>query len=659
MARLKPDLAFALHAHQPAGNFNHVFEKITEESYLPFLEKFKQYPGAGKMGYHASGILYQWWEKYKPEMIDLLGELVEEDRIELLTGGFYEPILPLIPPDDRQRQIIKHRQYLEDRFNTTARGLWLTERVWIPELAADLAEAGLEYTIVDDFHFKLAGWDEDEISGYYITEYNSKNIGIFPISKKLRYRIPFHDVPRLNSFLTEYSAGETLTMADDAEKFGSWPDTQKWIYEDGWADRFFESCRQGEINLCSPGQIFEGKSPQGRCYLPTAAYEEMLEWAMPADNLRQYQTWKKNLGEDNQKFARGGYFHNFLVKYEESNRLHKKMQWLSKNINKDKNSDTVDDLLTSQCNDPYWHGVFGGLCLPHLRAEVWKKLTAATANSTVGSATPQLIDYDCDGAEEIIYRDDSQFIIIDPDSGGELITWELLETRRNLLDTLSRRWEAYLEKEPEDEHDEGDVKTIHHRKTKIPAGWLENWAPDPVDRAGFQLISVNDAFSPRSLQENKNIDYFLHGKQTSEIEVSEGRVELLFRSHGCRINYSFENNRMSWQVHNEETPGWWGVITTIGLRSPEKDTCQLTAGKERLAPVDKKELEINSLAIHDNLAGYELDLTTEKNIKFITYPVETLSRSEKEAEKIYQGTTLLFLTNTNKINLTANWSGGT
>jgi len=68
MARLKPDLAFALHAHQPAGNFNHVFEKITEESYLPFLEKFKQYPGAGKMGYHASGILYQWWEKYKPEM---------------------------------------------------------------------------------------------------------------------------------------------------------------------------------------------------------------------------------------------------------------------------------------------------------------------------------------------------------------------------------------------------------------------------------------------------------------------------------------------------------------------------------------------------------------------------------------------------------------
>ncbi len=659
MERLKPDLAFALHAHQPVGNFGHVFEEITAESYLPFLEKFKQYPGAGRMGYHASGILYRWWEKYQPEMIDLLGELVDAGRIELLTGGFYEPILPLIPADDRQRQIEKHQDYLEERFGTRARGLWLTERVWIPELAADLDRAGLHYTIVDDFHFKLAGWSEDELAGYYSTEYNARNMGIFPISKKLRYRIPFHDVPRINNFLDEQEEINALTMADDAEKFGSWPDTQKWVYEDGWADRFFQSCVEGEINLCSPGEVFEKQPPSGRCYLPTASYEEMLEWAMPADNLRKYQEWKESLEEEDKKYARGGYFHNFLVKYEESNRLHKKMQWLSKNINKEENSGAVDNLLSSQCNDPYWHGVFGGLCLPHLRAEVWKNLTTATASSEVGPTTASAVDYDSDGSEEILYRDDSQFLIIDPQNGGELVTWELLSARRNLLDTLSRRWEAYLEKEPEEETDEADVQTIHHRETKIPAEWLENWSADPIPRAGFQVVSITGDFSPQLLQKNQNLEYPLHNRGPKNIDLSDDRLQLNFSQPDFDISYSFANNHLDWGAVNRNPEGWWGVMTTLGLRSPDKAECWLKCGDRRTGPKERQSTTGEKLTVTDTLAGYELTFSAKKELTFITYPVETLSRSEKDAEKIYQGTALLFLTDKEKIQLTSEWQGGT
>ena len=35
---------FALHNHQPVGNFDHVFENAFRDSYWPFLEHLEQYP---------------------------------------------------------------------------------------------------------------------------------------------------------------------------------------------------------------------------------------------------------------------------------------------------------------------------------------------------------------------------------------------------------------------------------------------------------------------------------------------------------------------------------------------------------------------------------------------------------------------------------------
>ena len=33
--------------------------------------------------------------------------------------------------------------------------------------------------------------------------------------------------------------------------------------------------------------------------------------------------------------------------------------------------------MRAQCNDAYWHGVFGGIYAPHLRTELWRELIVA------------------------------------------------------------------------------------------------------------------------------------------------------------------------------------------------------------------------------------------------------------------------------------------
>src|SRR5439155_1564848 len=118
----------------------------------------------------------------------------EGRQVELLTGGFYEPILAVLPDHDKFGQIERLTAFLKTHFGVRPRGMWLAERVWEPHLPRVLAEAGVEYVLVDDSHFALAGLDPDTLGGYYLTEDQGVRLRVFPISQRLRYLIPFAGV---------------------------------------------------------------------------------------------------------------------------------------------------------------------------------------------------------------------------------------------------------------------------------------------------------------------------------------------------------------------------------------------------------------------------------------------------------------------------------
>jgi alpha-mannosidase len=46
---------------------------------------------------HYSGVLLEWLEERHPEFFDQLRELCGRGQVELLGGGYYEPILLSIP----------------------------------------------------------------------------------------------------------------------------------------------------------------------------------------------------------------------------------------------------------------------------------------------------------------------------------------------------------------------------------------------------------------------------------------------------------------------------------------------------------------------------------------------------------------------------------
>ena len=315
-------LAIAVHNHQPVGNFQAIFDEAHRRAYQPFLELLRQHPNI-RLSLHQSGILWEWQKKAHPEFFRLVGELVDRGQVELLTGGFYEPILVSIPERDILGQIARLSGYLNDHFEVTPQGLWLAERVWEPHLPRPLAAAGVRYLPIDDTHFFQAGFDESQLWGPYITEHDGRMITLLPIRRRLRYLIPFGEPQEIIDHLkrdAERHPEGLAVYADDGEKFGIWPHTHAHCYGDGWLQRFFDLLDQNRdwlevVPLADAARV----APLGRAYLPSGSYAEMKQWAMPASAILQYDQFESGLKESDQferfsRFIGGGHWRSFLTK---------------------------------------------------------------------------------------------------------------------------------------------------------------------------------------------------------------------------------------------------------------------------------------------------------------------------------------------------------
>jgi 4-alpha-glucanotransferase len=446
---------FGLHLHQPVGNFDHVFEQHVRDVYRPLLEHLSAREFLPVV-LHLSGPLLDWLESHDSAYLDLLGRLVRDRRIELLLAGYYEPVLASLPRADRVEQIQWMHDAIGRRFGVDARGLWLTERVWEPELAADLANAEVHYVLVDDRHFLVSGFASEQLHAPFWTESDGKQVALFPIDERLRYLIPFRPPEETAAYLRELrGAGHRLAvLADDAEKFGGWPGTKEWVYERGWLNHFMETIgelvERGEVQLSTLSDALQDVPSGGIAYLPSASYREMEGWSLPPDAALRLIRLERDLGEarvtgPEGALIRGAHWRNFLVKYSESNRMHKKMQALSLLSRAQGDPPVARRALgRAQCNDAYWHGVFGGLYLPHLREAIWRNLAQAERELRRGQALAvEVLDIDGDGHDEIWIHSDQFSALISPRRGAALEEYTVFATETNYANTLTRRREAY------------------------------------------------------------------------------------------------------------------------------------------------------------------------------------------------------------------------
>lgn len=458
------NLSLVIHNHQPVGNFDFVFAAATERAYDPILGLLERHP-AVRLSLHYSGPLWDWLLARRPDHVERLKALVARGQVELLTGAYYEPILVSIPDADKVGQIRRMTDFLRRTFGVEPTGMWLAERVWEPHLPKPLAEAGVRYTLLDDTPFKMAGLTDDDLFGPYVTEEQGCTVTVFGNVMYLRYAIPWHPVEAVMDWLRAQAVahpGGVAVMGDDGEKFGLWPGTWDLCWgPEAWMDRFFAALEaSGDWLQTRPlGEVAAELPPSGRVYLPCASYEEMMDWALPPRDFAAMRRVRRDLRESGRadilRFVRGGLWRGFIARYDEVNQMHKKGLWVSRKAHAlpegEEKTRALDHLWASQCNCGYWHGLFGGIYLFHIRAANYANLIAAEGvadRARAGRETwvwTEHGDMDADGREEVVLNTDRQVLTFQPSSGGALVEWDWRAARYNLINVMTRRREGYHE----------------------------------------------------------------------------------------------------------------------------------------------------------------------------------------------------------------------
>ncbi|HLZ45423.1 MAG TPA: alpha-amylase/4-alpha-glucanotransferase domain-containing protein [Gemmatimonadales bacterium] len=544
---------FGLHLHQPVGNFDHVMADHVRDVYRPIIERTSA-AGFSPLTLHVSGPLLEWLEAHDTAWLDMIGRLAADKRIELLLAGFDEPILASLPGPDRLEQIARMRDYLERRFGADATGLWLTERVWQPELAVDLAAAGVEYALVDDRHFLVSGFTADQLHRPHHTESDGRRVGLLAIDERLRYLIPFRPPEETAAYLRALrSHGHELAiLADDGEKFGGWPGTKDWVYGSGWLDAFLKTMGRlmadGVVQLTTGQEAFRQVPTGGLAYLGTASYREMEKWALPPEAQRDLTRLEDELGPKHlaasASFVRGGHWHHFLVKYSESNRMQKMMVALS-NLSRTRGDPPVARraIGRAQCNDAYWHGVFGGLYLPHLRNAIWHQLAIAERELRQGEALAyEELDVDYDGYPEIWIHSAQFSALVSPHRGGAVEVLTRFDTLVNLADVLTRRRESYHETPKHDDGDErkGGTASIHDIERAARLTTLPPIDAEPrailVERLLADSLTADDYTAARYTP----IRSWAAVSMRSQVSATPGKIAIVLEGYELEKRLTFD-----------------------------------------------------------------------------------------------------------------------
>lgn len=694
-------LTFAIHAHQPVGNFDSVIQETFDKAYRPFIEEFAKHP-AIKLALHFSGPLYDWFDDHAPDYCSRVKELSDRGQVEMLSGGYYEPVLAVLPETFRQRQIAKLSRLIWQRFGQRPKGMWLAERVWEPQLAGTMARAGIEYALLDDTHFRAAGCNDQNLTGFFITEDGGKTIALVPGAMKLRYLIPFADPEETIDYLQKIHAEATsdvlVAMGDDLEKFGTWPETYDLCYTRGWLNRFFTALETaGEwLHLTLPRDYLADHKPLGRIYIPTMSYMEMGEWSLPAGPAKRFASLlrlaQENEGTDKYptlEFLRGGFWRNFQSKYRESNLIHKRMlDVCDRLVSLEASAPTAeakqliataeDALLRSQCNDAYWHGVFGGLYSPHLRTAVLGAIIEAEALlDQIDHHESQWVDldsrdFDSDGSEECMISTPHFSAAVDLEEGG--VSFLDYKPRKvSLINSLQRRPEAYHDeivklagKRGESEsaavESESDAVSIHSiRKSKedgldqflvydpyprncftgyvaAPGVALEDFSRGSAKAIRFDNYLRVSAASPTDLvfesikplaalelAETGEMDAVLQAKLKFDVAkaIVSGSYRLTVPSESAlnlRLAVEFNINFHAPDAHDR-------YYLIDGQRFPLKTQY---AGRDR-----------NQITMVDEWQGVRVELVSTFEADWWCYPIYTVSQSEDGFERVYQGSAIV------------------
>lgn len=624
---------FCVHHHQPTGNFDSVNEAVYASAYKPFLDLVAEYPEFA-VCLHTSGCLLEWLESHHGEYLAKLGRLVERGQVELVGGAMYEPMLPVWPEDQMEAQIRAHREFTQRWFGRSPETFWLPERVWEPRLALPLSRLGVKALPVDDSMLKPAGVSGAGLLKTWFCGPTDRPLRLFPMSESLRYKIPFGPVGDTLSLLqaaSERTERAVMTYGDDGEKFGGWPGTHHHVYVDGWLRRFIEGVlAHPAVKLTHFSECYE--DPADQVVLPAGTYPEMIEWSRQA-------------GGDAPVASDLNPWRNFLTKYTEAGRLQRMVEDFASE------SRPSTHLLRAQCNCAYWHGVFGGVYLPHLRSALYEELARWRHE-----APPKSIEVKSGSAGHYLSTPDLDLGV--DRMGGALTLILQHDPPFNWACTLTRRPEAYHnELKLGKSSSRRGLRSVHSPKGSRRNTWSKWLVYDPYERASLLDHFLPGRVTLAQFEAGVLSERATFVREAYDVAHATGQITLTgsgdantgFAKSPVSLTKTLRASGdgsflVSYSVRcDAATKGRFGVEWNLSALAPAgPDRWLQINGRPAGEPRSRgRHPGVTEFGIVDRWGGKAIHVEVDLPGTLLYFGLHTVSQSERSYEQVYQQTAFL------------------
>jgi hypothetical protein len=407
--------------HLPSGSGEDEFEALYNREIKPLVSTLYKFPRIN-MVFHYSGVLLHWIERRHPEIFMLFEDLLSRKQAEFLGGGFYEPMMPLLPLPDKIGQIEMLTTYLRKQFGKRPQGCWIPPPAWEQNLVGPLNTCGMGYTFLDGSWFAEAGAKSagGDLFAPCITEDQGKIITVFPVSEKLSRELEQGNFRMLDELPEALPPAKDYPVTAFPSGFGNGSGGKNELEY----HRLFEEFANADsrIEFTTPGKIFKTLKRLDKIYFSGS-------------------------GESGFQPRR------FLVNYPEANGIYAKMVHIHVLINQlkgDKSRKRIaleetwkaqDSSLFSPCR-----GSLSGLSRSPLRKAAYRALLEAEKIARDGKAftsSLSVFDFDLDGTGDYLFQDENLNCYI-KSRGACVFELDYLPRTWNYLDTYAEREAAEI-----------------------------------------------------------------------------------------------------------------------------------------------------------------------------------------------------------------------
>jgi hypothetical protein len=493
-----------------------LLEKNYQNVFKPMVSFLYSHPGL-LLSLSFTGPQISFYIRKHPECIEVLHELISRRQIEILGGGYYAPLFPLLFPSDRNSQIEKMTSVLRSSLGKRPLGACLYASAWENSLVTTFQSCGFEFVLLDS---SLVRSEKNNGFPLISSEYG-KSLKILLTEKKLKPSADeefFSWTERVSKFYRKSDSPKTATVLFSF-------DEASVLLNSNFGGEFFSSEEKCALNFSLPSAFLKKTSAFTICCVHGGLEKNASRWA-------EKQFEKSSSAES---FT----VYDYLNSYPQNKKLSDRMMYLAMLISQCKGGDKVrKNAASEKLHESQWGGNFISPCgLPSVadrRQQSYRALNEAEKiareSMKIFKESMTVFDYDGDGSDECVCQMEKYNAVVSM-RGGCISDFNVLKGCGSYGASLSRikKFDG-----AEDSYIRGIF--VEHL---LAEGELEKNEPD--FSGGIFSADGAKLFSQKKIDvRRKEIQLESDGIFSSATQISL-RKKITFLSNGIAVQYILKN----------------------------------------------------------------------------------------------------------------------